>query len=192
MPKRQVPLIRGQGIQLRLLEPNDLPMTLSWRNLAENRRWFVHSEPIGWDRHVSWFQQYQERDDDFLFVAEETSSTPHAIGQASLYHIDWSAGSAEFGRLLIGEVAARGRTLGFEITRSLLDFGFGPWELGRVHLEVFADNTRAIGVYRRCGFQPVAQRENLVLMEVTHQGWNSSEARYAGLGWPADPSHRRS
>ena len=51
-------------------------------------------------------------DDDFVFVVEDLDGPGGLIGQASLYHIDWGAGCAEFGRLLIGESAARGRGLG--------------------------------------------------------------------------------
>ena len=95
------------------------------------------------------------------------------IGQASLYHIDWGAGCAEFGRLLIGESAARGRGLGLEVTRALLGFGFGSLGLNRIMLEVLAQNARAIAIYRGCGFQssPHQPSDDLLTMELSREDW---------------------
>jgi RimJ/RimL family protein N-acetyltransferase len=171
--KRDLGPILGRGIRLRLLEPGDLERTLGWRNRDENRRWFVHSEPIRLEDHLRWFQGYQERSDDFVFVVEDLDGPGGLIGQASLYHIDWGAGCAEFGRLLIGESAARGRGLGLEVTLALLEYGFGTLEFKRVRLEVLAHNIRAIAIYHRCGFQPWPHEttEDLLTMELSREDW---------------------
>ncbi len=174
MPKREIAPFEGRAVRLRLLEPTDLPRTLTWRNQDENRRWFVHSEPIQWEDHVRWYRNYQERDDDFVFIAEDLEQTPSAFGQAALYKIDWDSGSAEFGRLLIGEPAARGRGLGGEITKALLGFGFGTWTLRRIVLEVFAHNTRAIDIYRSCGFESTSRRGELLSMELMRKRWTAA------------------
>ena len=72
MPKPTVAPIVGSRVQLRLLSAADLPLTLAWRNQDQIRRWFVHSDVLTWDQHHAWFQRYAERDDDFLFVIEDT------------------------------------------------------------------------------------------------------------------------
>jgi diamine N-acetyltransferase len=183
LPKREVAPLVVRDVRLRLLESHDLAHTLMWRNQDENRQWFVHSEPVSWENHLRWFQHYQQRDDDLVFIAEATGDPSCPIGQASLYHIDWTSRSAEFGRLLIGEPAARGRGLGREITRALLELGFNAWGLTRVHLEVLAHNTRAIGIYLHCGFQPVTTRDNLLIMELFREGWaGSADGRDSLLG----------
>jgi RimJ/RimL family protein N-acetyltransferase len=155
--------------------------------MDENRRWFVHSEPVERAAHLRWFQSYQERDDDFVFVVEDVRHSPRAVGQASLYHIDWGAGTAEFGRLLIGEPAARGRGLGLEATRSLIEFGFGPLGLRCIRLEVFSHNARAIAIYQHCGFQPLPDQpvDDLLRMEISRHDW------MARSGQPSSTSQER-
>lgn len=100
----------GHGrVRLRLLEESDLSMTLAWRNQDHVRKWFFHSDIIAADQHRRWFEQYRDRDDDFVFVIEEAETLRRAIGQASIYNIDWAARRAEFGRLLIGDPEGGGR-----------------------------------------------------------------------------------
>ncbi len=173
MTKRDLGPILGRRIRLRLLEPGDLERILGWRNRDENRRWFAHSERIELQAHLRWFRAYQKLDDDFVFIVEDLESSAGAIGQVSLYHIDWGAGSAEFGRLLIGEPVARVRGLGLEATRALLEYGFGPLGLKQIRLEVLAHNIRAIAIYHRCGFQPSSHQptDDLLTMELSREEW---------------------
>jgi RimJ/RimL family protein N-acetyltransferase len=171
VPKREVAPIIGLGIRLRLLAPTDLERTLAWRNRDENRRWFLHAEPIAGEQHATWYRGYAGRDDDFVFIIEDLEDAGAPIGQVALYRIDWGLRVAEFGRLLIGEPSARGKGLGLRATRSMLDFGFGAWGLHRVHLEVFAHNDRAIRIYEDCGFRPVGARGEVLAMELPRAHW---------------------
>lgn len=85
------------------------------------------------------------------------------IGQAAIYNVDWLKGTAEFGRLMIGEADAAGRGLAQEATEALLALAF---ELGlqEVHLEVLAGNERAIKLYEACGFQVASRTEKTLRM----------------------------
>jgi RimJ/RimL family protein N-acetyltransferase len=47
----------------------------------------------------------------------------------------------------------RGRGLGREVTRLVVDWAFDVLEVHRIQLEVFAGNQRAINCYRSCGFR---------------------------------------
>ena len=116
------------------------------------------------EQHVAWFASYQQRDDDFVFVVEEASERQRPIGQAALYHIDWFAGKAEFGRLMIGEADAAGRGLAREATQTLVAMAFEELGLREVYLEVLPDNERAINVYRACGFEVAGRTERAVRM----------------------------
>jgi diamine N-acetyltransferase len=166
MSKRHLaPLVNGR-VRLRLLEEEDLPMTLAWRNQDHVRQWFLHSDVITADQHREWFNQYRLRDDDFVFVIEETETLQKPVGQVSLYHLDQSAGRAEFGRLIIGDPAAAGQGLAREATACLVGEALGPWQLGEVYLEVKDTNAAALAIYRRCGFQSSGNREGVELMRV--------------------------
>lgn len=169
MPKPIVAPILGPRVRLRPLAEADLPLTLAWRNRDSIRRWFVHSETLTWEQHEAWFQRYRERDDDFVFVIEETAPLCRPIGQISLYRIDWRTRWAEYGRIMIGEPAAHGGGLAGQASVALLDFAFREWNLRTIELEVFADNERAIRVYLRCGFESFELKDGLLRMRVNPQ-----------------------
>jgi RimJ/RimL family protein N-acetyltransferase len=129
-------------------------MTLAWRNQDHIRSWFFSSDVIAPAQHRAWFEQYTARDDDFVFVIEETETLNRPVGQVSLYHIDWAVGRAEFGRLMIGDEAATGLGLARLATARLVEEALTVWGLREVYLECVSTNTRALAIYAACGFRP--------------------------------------
>jgi len=177
MPKRHItPLVNGR-MRLRLLEEADLAMTLAWRNQDHIRQWFLHSDVITPEQHRAWWQRYQDRDDDFVFVIEETETLKRPVGQVSLYNIDWAEGRAEFGRLLIGDAEANGQGLARLATSRLVDEALGNWGLNEVYLEVLVTNAPALAIYQSCGFREIAPPSDVVVMQ-KHAG--------SGRSLPAD------
>jgi diamine N-acetyltransferase len=171
--KRHLPPWQTGRIRLRLLEGHDLPQTLAWRNQDHVRRWFFSGEPLTPEQHAAWFARYQQRDDDFVFIIEETgrsdaNSGLRPIGQAALYNIDWVKGTAEYGRLMIGAADDAGRGLAREATRALVALAFDEFGLQEVHLEVMPGNVRAIRVYEACGFKVGSSTEKAVRMSKRH------------------------
>ena len=152
MRKRRLAPIVNDAVTLRLLEEGDLPMTRGWRNRDDSRRWFLTSSIITPEQHAAWFAQYRDRDDDFVFVIEDTAGLMRPIGQVSIYAIDWDHKRAKFGRLLIGDPAARGKGLARKAVDALVAHAFNELGLAELRLEVLADNARAIALYQSCGF----------------------------------------
>ncbi len=146
---------------MRLLEASDLPTTLSWRNQDEVRKWFLSSDRITPEKHAAWFEAYLERNNDFVFiielVADSAFSEARPVGQVALYNIDWQTGTAEYGRLMIGDSTARGRGVARSATEALLAYGAKMWGLREYHLDVLADNRAAIALYERTGFVHVSK-----------------------------------
>lgn len=165
-PKRWIaPLERGR-IRLRLLEEADLPMTLAWRNQEHIRKWFFYSDVLAPEQHRAWYEKYRLRDDDFVFIIEETQTLQKPVGQVALYNIDWAARRGEFGRLLIGEPEAVGQGLAFNATHLLVNTALTTWGLREVFLEVYAHNTAALTIYRRCGFHVTHERIGVLTMSI--------------------------
>ena len=82
------------------------------------------------------------------------------IGTAGLLEIDYAHGRAGFG-IALGE--RRGKGLGTEATRLVLDFGFNILHLRNVLLEVLDWNAAAVKAYERAGFRHVGIRRAAVL-----------------------------
>lgn len=168
MTKRLLEPFDGGRVRLRPLGAADLPLTLRWRNQEHIRRWFFDSEPLDESKHRAWYERYAARDDDFVFVIEGLEPR-RPVGQAAIYHVDWSAGRAEFGRLMIGEPEAAGIGLAREATDLLVRKALEDWGLSEVYLEVYADNMRARAIYDALGFLETARRDNVVVMNIYRQ-----------------------
>lgn len=73
-----------------------------------------------------------------------------AAGSASLFDVDPLARHAEAGISLVSEV--RGRGVGTEAIRQLVEFGFVRLNLRRIHLQAIASNAAALRSYEKAGF----------------------------------------
>jgi RimJ/RimL family protein N-acetyltransferase len=166
MAKRFLSPIEKHRIRLRLLEESDLPMTLGWRNQDHIRKWFIQSEIILPEQHQEWFRQYLERDNDYVFIIEETQRFRRAVGQISLYKINWEKRQGEFGRLMIGEADARASGIAKEATYLLLRYAFRTLGLNKIELDVMSDNEPAIAIYRSYGFVEVLDSNGLKKMAI--------------------------
>jgi diamine N-acetyltransferase len=161
--KRRLSPLEAGRIRLRLLEQQDLPRTLAWRNQDHIRRWFFFSERLTAEQHAAWFARYQQRDDDFVFIIEEAAGE-RPIGQVAIYNVDWAKGTAEFGRLMIGEADAAGRGLAREAAAAAVALAFEQLGLQEIYLEVLPGNVRAIKVYEACGFEVTSRTEKALRM----------------------------
>jgi RimJ/RimL family protein N-acetyltransferase len=163
----------GIGYNLRLLHAEDLATTLTWRNREDIRHHFIKSDIISWEQHLSWWEEYRTKNNDFIFIIEETKKPNRPVGQVSLYNIDLENNEAEYGRLMIGDNEARGKGLARRATELLMTWAFNSLGIKRIYLEVFKDNTVAISLYRRCGFISFGDRGELHLMNISRESGSS-------------------
>lgn len=166
MTKHNIPLYEDERIVLRLLKDADLPLTLSWRNQDDIRKWFLNSDVISEEKHRAWFKKYSELANDFVFIILSKELGNISIGQISLYNIDWNTGKAEYGRLMIGHPDARGKGYARHATNLVLRIGFEYLKLKEIHLEVKEDNFPAQKVYLDCGFTEISKGNQLVKMKI--------------------------
>jgi RimJ/RimL family protein N-acetyltransferase len=146
------------------LEESDLPMTLKWRNQDQIRRWFIHSEIISMEQHQEWFNKYIQLENDYVFIIEDNLHLQKPIGQISLYNITWIEKRAELGRLMIGDVEARCKGFAKQSAQLLVCLAFIQLHLKELYLEVFKNNSTAVAIYKKCGFQLNGIHDNLLIM----------------------------
>ena len=175
MSKMSISPIEKGRIRLRLIQEADLSKTLFWRNQDHIRKWFFYSEVLTPEQHRQWFKNYQDRDNDLLFIIEEMCNLNKSVGQVGLYNIDWDQSIAEFGRLLIGEEEARGRGFAKEASRLLLDFASQNLKIEKFYLESFGDNKSALAVYHACGFRKISEESGKIKMVRAGQRGEISE-----------------
>lgn len=141
-------------IKLREIERGDLPTITAWRNDRELVRLLGnHFFFIGPEVDQRWFDAYlAHRDASVRLAILLDDGLDTLIGCGFLKDIHRVNRHAELA-IFIGERSCWSRGLGELAMRQLLDHAFLDLNLNRVHLTVLADNTRAIRLYRRLGFQ---------------------------------------
>jgi len=142
----------GNSIRLRLLEREDLPLTMAWRNKDRCRASFKTQAPISTEGHRLWFESYIAREDDFVFVIEALIPGVVPVGQISLYHVDPKSGGAELGRMMIGEDAFLRKGFGLKAVELVVGTVARALGLLELYLEVRQENRPAILLYKKAGF----------------------------------------
>jgi diamine N-acetyltransferase len=89
--------------------------------------------------------------------------TLRPIGNTALHGLDHRNRSASFG-IIIGEPEFRGRGLGTETTRLMLDYAFTALGLHNVMLTVFEFNPAGLRAYEKAGFRPIGRRRECRVM----------------------------
>jgi RimJ/RimL family protein N-acetyltransferase len=138
-------------VRLRPLRRADGPLLYDW--IVDRELCLLNSAyyPVSESDHEAWLESMMRKRQDLTVFAIEECASGAAIGTCQLLHIDCRHRNAEL-QIRIGAPAARGRGLGSEAVRLLVDFGFRDLNLHRIYLHVFATNARAIAAYRKCGF----------------------------------------
>jgi RimJ/RimL family protein N-acetyltransferase len=109
------------------------------------------------------------------------------VGHIELNDIDMRNNSATVCRVLVGEPSLRGKGIGIQMLRRLLQIGFDGLGLHRIDLVVFDFNRAAIKCYEGVGFVKEGRlRESrrigneywsLYQMSILEHEWRSSAAR---------------
>jgi len=164
------PLSEG-NVRLRLLSQGDLRTTLAWRNRDDIRHQFIHSDIITWENHLFWWERYQSKSDDFVFIIEETDKLKRPVGQTSLYNIDLVQSEAEYGRLMIGDPEARGKGVAIRAAAIVESWAFNRLSLKRLYCTVFKTNTTARNLNEKCGFAICGEHDDLYIMHLSNQDY---------------------
>jgi len=87
-----------------------------------------------------------------LIFKVQTLKDHTVVGHIELNGIDRKNNSATVCRVLVGEPSLRGKGIGSQMTRRLLEIGFDQMGLHRIDLVVFDFNRSAIRCYEAAGF----------------------------------------
>ncbi len=158
---RPVVTIFGERVALGPLRPELYALHTRWVNEPE----------VGWNvfglpqtrtlqQESEWLDaELQDPHSIYFLIYAQDKWRP--IGTTSLTAIDFRRGTAMF-RILIGDPADRGKGLGTEATRLVLDHAFNVLSLHNVMLNVFGFNLAGIRSYAKAGFREIGRRRECV------------------------------
>lgn len=128
------------------------------RNRDENRNKFLYSEPISKESQIKWFENYLERDEEYMFSAYHRDNPEQFIGAVSIYNI--KNGRGEFGRIIVDKQQIAKKGIGVMIAKCVCQIAFKQLALQSLVLEVFSDNIAAIKTYEKVGFKKTSEIDN--------------------------------
>lgn len=160
-------------VGLRAVGPEDAELLLGWRNLPEVARWMKSTHAISWDEHRAWLDGVLARRGRVHWVVL-LDGMP--VGAVNISAIDRDTGRCEWG-LYLGDERARGTGAALGASILSLDLAFGTHGISVAECEVKPDNSRAIALYERLGFEAAGTRQAgdapLALYEMTAARWGS-------------------
>jgi RimJ/RimL family protein N-acetyltransferase len=148
-------VIAGKLVSLRALERDDLKLMHKWLNDEEVMQW-ARSKP---DNTASMESVEKEFEQDVkgenphrrtFIVAEKRTGKP--VGWAMIRWWRPFSTTADLG-LVIAEKHLRGKGLGTEATRLLVNVAFNQYNMHKTGLFTRADNKAAVRAVTKCGFR---------------------------------------
>jgi RimJ/RimL family protein N-acetyltransferase len=152
-PDKTTLVLPGERINLVGLAERHMPPIVRWRNDPEIQKWFFYREPFTLQSQVAWYRRYLADSSDVSFAIELKSG--RTIGMIGLYSIDVVSGSAEFGRMMIGDADFRRHGYASEAAKLCLEFAEEILGVRWISLVVNAANRQALILYYRLGFVEV-------------------------------------
>ncbi len=135
---------------LRPITLEDTDKIVAWRNREDVRERFIYQGLFTRESHEKWFHTMVETGKvcQMMICLKESKE---AVGSVYIRDIDKENGKGEYG-IFIGEESARGKGIGTQAARLMIQYGFEKLGLHRLFLRAYADNGRAIRSYEKAGF----------------------------------------
>ena len=156
-------IINGKLVSLIPISLEDTELIVRWRNNPNVQQSFVFRETFTNEMHENWMNNKVATGKVVQFIIQD-NETKKKIGSVYLRDIDSIFRSAEYG-IFIGEDNFRGKGLGSEAARLIVDFAFKDLKLHRVFLRVFKHNVTAVASYKKVGFEVEGIARDMVYLD---------------------------
>ena len=138
-------------IYLRPMVEEDTDMIVAWRNKPSVKNYFIYQADFTREGHLYWLHEVVEKGRACqMIICDKADNIP--LGSVYIRDIDHTHHKGEYG-IFIGEEAARGRGIGTEAAKLMIQYGFEELGLHRIYLRVLSGNKQAIRSYEKAGFE---------------------------------------
>jgi ribosomal-protein-alanine N-acetyltransferase len=175
-PDRPNPLVRGERVYLRALEPSDVDHVHRWYQHADTARLMGEMPRSLAHRRSDAEGDVAKAGHDWFAFIICLLDDDRPVGRADIFEIDRVNGAAGFG-IAIGEHELRGAGLGTDVVNATADFCFGQLRLERLWLVTDSVNLVAQHVYEKAGFK----REGVLRRAFYQDGIFQDDIRMAML-----------
>jgi diamine N-acetyltransferase len=148
-------VVTGERVGFGPLRADLLPIYQRWVNDLHVSRGLGSRHVMTEEAERSWYQELSRQEPSRVAFTIYDLDDLAPIGTTSLWEIDHYNGTATFG-IMLGE--RRGRGLGTEATRLMLEWAFTVLGLYNVELRVWQWNVGAIRACTKAGFHEIGRR----------------------------------
>ncbi len=141
----------GRLVRLRAREPEDEPLLFQWFNDHEVTQHLTIRYPLSHAQEKEFIEGSSRMGYNNPSFGVETIAESRLIGGVGFEQVSPENRSAILG-IAIGDKTFWNGGYGTDTMRTLCRFGFEMMNLHRIELEVYAENERAVHVYKKVGF----------------------------------------
>ena len=134
----------------------------NFRNNKLIRKWMYNKDLIKYTDHLDYIKSLKKRDDIIYFLVKKNNKY---IGVIDLTSIKKDLKEAELGIYANPELKGQGKVL----MESILEYSFNIFKLKIIRANVYKDNTPAVSLYKKFGFEIVQEKNNLLYMELKNE-----------------------
>lgn len=143
-------MYKGESIELRAIEHDELPCILKFINNEEISKLTSHYWPSSLDELTNEYIELSENSLMGQFYGIDVSG--ELIGFIKLTRIDWISRSGEL-TIVIGDKENRRKGFGLDSISTILRVAFNVLNLHQVYLYAYLNNPNIIKFYEKCGFK---------------------------------------
>ena len=152
MNYNDLPILETEFLLLRQIAESDSNLIVRWCNNVHVEKNFLYRGDFTAETHRVWLREKVFTGEVVQYIIEVKCGGRFVpVGSVYLRDIDYENSSAEFG-IFIGEDFARGKGIGTEAAKIMLDYGHNQLGLHRIFLRLIAENIGAYKSYRKAGF----------------------------------------
>jgi RimJ/RimL family protein N-acetyltransferase len=146
-------VLKGKYVGLRVIEKDDLPVLLEWRNKPEYRRYFREYRELNSAFQDAWYEKTVLNDPSIMMFAIIDLHNNRLIGACGLSYINWINRNADFSiyigadNLYIDEKYAPDSAL------ILIRYSFDELNLHRLWAEIYDFDKPKIKLFEQLGFK---------------------------------------
>lgn len=137
-------------------------MVLEWRNDKSVKKWMLHQEEITLEEHLKYIESLKSSKSKLYMAVKKEGLY---IGVIDVTKIDFKDNSAYFG--LYANPFKKTKGAGSVLQETCIKYAFDILKLQKLKLEVFSNNERAIGLYKKFHFKE-ATRETINDKEIIY------------------------
>jgi RimJ/RimL family protein N-acetyltransferase len=142
-------------IELKYFESSDFKQLIDWIDSPEFLiQWSgpAFTYPLNDKQLEKYIENANNENAETLVYKVMDKEMGEVIGHISLRNIDTKNKSARMGKVLVGNKNSRGKRIGQQMIKEILNIAFDQLQLHRVSLGVFDFNISAITCYEKAGF----------------------------------------